>query len=63
MEQYTHFPNSLANGKRFLSRRSMVEESVDCLAAIGVPETVALDMSNFSRMSAIYWSCLIQRMR
>jgi len=44
LEQYSSFPIRLANGKCFLLRRSMVEESVDCLAAIGVPETVASDM-------------------
>ena len=63
LEQYNIFPINLAKGKSFLSRRSLVDGSVDRLAAIGVPATAAFDMSSSSRMFVMYWSCLIRSMR
>ncbi len=63
LEQYMSFPINLAKGKSFLSRRSLVDGSVDCLAAMGVPAIVALDMSSSLRMSVMYGSCLIPSMR
>jgi len=63
-EQYNSDPMSFAKGKIFLSRGPVVDVSFGGFAAIGVPATLAVVMSNSSRMSVMYcpWSMVSIRL-
>jgi len=63
-EQYNSFPMSFAKGKIILSRGSIVGVFFDVFAAIGVPATLDVVLSNSSRMSVMYcpWSMVSIRL-